>query len=387
MLHRERPARVDSTIDLDGGFVIPPFGDAHTHNLDGAFNLEKIRDAYIEEGTFYVAVLTNTTTGAERVRSRFNHPCDLDVVYANGGLTSTLSHPFLAYEPRAMNLTGDWNSNAAAIRKSRLRENNAYWFIDSRADLDAKWARILAAKPGIIKIFLLDARENPPAMPDSGLPRGHGLRPSLVPGIVRRAHGAGLRVAAHIETARDFEIAANAGVDLVAHLPGYAMGTGDDGRAQIGVSSTPFEIPEATARKAGQRALAVTPSVSWSFTGSGPDSAAAVAVRLALMKRNIDRLRAHGVKLVVGSDSYGRTAWHEITAMRKLGAWQDAALLHTWAVETPQAIFPNRLIGKLEPGYEASFLVLKENPLSRFDAVKNISLRVKQGCVIPTPLS
>jgi cytosine/adenosine deaminase-related metal-dependent hydrolase len=28
-----KPARVDETVDLKNGFVIPPFGDAHCHHL------------------------------------------------------------------------------------------------------------------------------------------------------------------------------------------------------------------------------------------------------------------------------------------------------------------------------------------------------------------
>ncbi len=382
VLRSGRPATVDSTIDLRGGFVIPPFGDAHTHNLDGAFNHEKVRDAYISEGTFYVAVLTNTATGAAQVRERFNRPCDLDVVYANGGITSTLSHPFLAYEPRAMRLQGDWNAHAAGIRKSRIRENNAYWFIDNLHDLNVKWPAILAARPGIIKIFLLDASEHPPAMSDSGLPGGHGLRPSLVPELVKRAHAAGVRVAAHVETAADFGIAVDGGVDLIAHLPGYSAGMDGGGRALAGASMTRYEIPDEVARKAGARRIAVTPTLSLTFMGSGPDSVAALAARQALMTRNISRLRMHGARIVVGSDWFGQTATREISAMRASGAWDDAALLRMWAIETPRTIFPERRIGHLAPGYEASFLVLDANPLERFDAVKAIRLRMKQGCLL-----
>ena len=377
-----RPATVDSTIDLRGGFVIPPFGDAHTHNLDGPFNLEKVRDAYISEGTFYVAVLTNTATGAAQVRERFNRPCDLDVLYANGGITSTLSHPFLAYEPRAMRLQGDWTAHAAEIRRSRIRENNAYWFIDNLEDLEVKWPAIVAANPGIIKIFLLDARENPPAIPDSGLPHGHGLRPSLVPEVVKRAHAAGMRVAAHVETAADFAIAVDGGVDLIAHLPGYSAGIDRDGRARAGATTEQYEITDEVARRAGARRIFVTPTIAWTFTGSGPDSVAALTTRQALLKRNLARLRTHGARIVVGSDWFGRTAAYEIGAMRASGAWDDAALLRMWAAETPRAIFPERRIGQLAPGYEASFLVLDENPLERFDAVTTIRLRVKQGCVL-----
>ena len=42
-------------------------------------------------------------------------------------------------------------------------------------------------------------------------------------------------------------------------------------------------------------------------------------------------------------------------------------------------IFPNRKIGHLEEGYEASFLVLAGNPLEDFSNVRRIEMRVKQG--------
>jgi imidazolonepropionase-like amidohydrolase len=380
VLSARRPATVDSVIDLAGGYVIPPFGDAHTHNLDGPFNLDRIRDTYVREGTVYVQVLTNSTTGAAAVRSRFNRPCELDVAYANGGLTSTLSHPFLAYEPRAMQIQGEWAAHAAEIRKSRLRENNAYWFLDNIADVEAKWPKILAARPDVIKIFLLDAREDPPAMSDSGLPSGHGLRPSLVPELVRRAHAAGLRVAAHVETANDFAVAVRGGVDLFAHLPGYLMGDGTVTSATI--PPEPWQISEEVAAAAGARGVAFTPTLVWTKDANGPDSAAAVLHRRELMVRNIRLLVSKGARPVVGSDRFGRTALPEIEAFRELGIWSDAELVRLWAVETPRSIFPTRRIGRLEPGYEASFLVLGANPLEHFDAVKDIRLRVKQGCVM-----
>ena len=43
---------------------------------------------------------------------------------------------------------------------------------------------------------------------------------------------------------------------------------------------------------------------------------------------------------------------------------------------------PDRKIGRLEEGYEASFLVLEDDPLVDFDQVRSIRLRVKQGHVL-----
>ncbi len=47
------------------------------------------------------------------------------------------------------------------------------------------------------------------------------------------------------------------------------------------------------------------------------------------------------------------------------------------------AIFPDRKIGRLADGYEASFLVLDADPLADFSAIEKIRLRVKQGFHLP----
>jgi imidazolonepropionase-like amidohydrolase len=377
VLHDLRPPRIDTIIDLGDGYVIPPFGDAHTHNLDGPANLDHVRDAYIAEGTFYVQVLTNTATGADAVRAQFNRPCALDVAYANGGLTSTLSHPFLAYEPRGglgMYDGSQWKAHWTEIRASRRLENNAYWFIDSIADLDAKWPRFLASHPDLVKIFLLEAQEAPPVISDT-MSVGHGLRPSLVPAIIRRAHAAGLRVAAHIETARDLAIVLDAGVDMLAHLPGYEL--------TPPTTEHDVEISDDVARRIAARGIAITPTLSIGGLAEGADSVSLATRRRVLQRRNIARLVSHGANLVVGSDWYERTARGEVDALRSLGLWTNLGIIRMWAVATPRSIFPRRRIGALSPGYEASFLVLRRDPIRDFDgALASVAMRVKQGCVL-----
>ncbi|HEV8363755.1 MAG TPA: amidohydrolase family protein [Gemmatimonadaceae bacterium] len=378
VLRSSAPAHFDSTIDLSGGFVIPPFGDAHTHNLDGARNIDQVINAYMREGTFYVQVLTNYRSGADQVRGRFNRPCTLDVLYANGGITGTRSHPFLAYEPRALGIYqfDQWRARAADIWKSRIGEGDVYWFVDSQSDLEVKWPKILAGGPDLLKIFLLDASETsvpPPA--DATLQSGHGLKPSVVPAIVRRAHAAGLRVAAHVETARDFEVAADAGVDLFAHVPGYEM---DPDAAPGSVL-----ISDAVARKAGARGVVVIPTASLTSLVTGrADSAQVAARRVDLVRQNLRTLLRHGVRIAVGSDWYGQTAAREFAALKRLGLWDSRQLLDLWTETTPQSMFPRRRIGRLTDGYEASFLVLRANPLNDSTALSTITTRVKQGCIV-----
>jgi len=96
-------------------------------------------------------------------------------------------------------------------------------------------------------------------------------------------------------------------------------------------------------------------------------------------------LKKHGVRVIVGSDSYRSTSVPEAMYLASLGVYSNAELLKMWSEETPRAIFPNRRIGRLVPGYEASFLVLDRDPLADFANVKSIRLRVKQGFTIPEP--
>ena len=70
--------------------------------------------------------------------------------------------------------------------------------------------------------------------------------------------------------------------------------------------------------------------------------------------------------------------------LASLGVYNNAELLRLWTEETPRAIFPERRIGRLAPGYEASFLVLDKDPTADFSNVKTIRLRVKQGFTIPS---
>src|SRR5690606_1825074 len=51
-----RPERIDRTLDLDGAFVVPPFAEAHAHDI-GLGAEERDRQAiaaYLAAGVFYV---------------------------------------------------------------------------------------------------------------------------------------------------------------------------------------------------------------------------------------------------------------------------------------------------------------------------------------------
>ncbi|MGH9201766.1 MAG: hypothetical protein ACRD2A_11090 [Vicinamibacterales bacterium] len=50
----QRPAAVDTMLDLQGGYVVPPFGEAHNHNIEGSSRTDVTLARYVAEGIFYV---------------------------------------------------------------------------------------------------------------------------------------------------------------------------------------------------------------------------------------------------------------------------------------------------------------------------------------------
>lgn len=384
VLTGKRPKQIDETIDLKNQFVIPPLADAHTHNLDGAFNLEKMINDYLAEGTFYVQVLTNYATGAKQAKPFLNKPTSLDVVYSNGGLSSTLGHPFLAYEPRALGFYNypDWEKNMDKIKQSRLGENNVYWFFDSRADVDAKWSKFLESKPDVVKIFLLDA-ENHEKLRLSGKAGDKGLSPEIAEYIVQKAHQAGLRVYAHVETANDFRLGLKIGVDGFAHLSDY----GWNGKLE---DKPKNDLTLADIKLAGKKKVFVTPTANIGnieaadyVSGTRQPLDEERFKRILERQRNLYNLMVkNGVKIIIGSDYFSKTTGVELWYLHDNKIFDNQTLLKIAVEDTPQAIFPNRKIGKLKSGYEASFITVAENPLQNFNTIKNINLRFKQGFFI-----
>jgi imidazolonepropionase-like amidohydrolase len=73
------------------------------------------------------------------------------------------------------------------------------------------------------------------------------------------------------------------------------------------------------------------------------------------------------------------TAAVEAFALDSLGVFSSSELLRMWCDTSARTIFPTRRIGALREGYEASFLVLKDNPIADFNNVRSILRRFKQG--------
>jgi hypothetical protein len=81
----DKPSRVDTTIDLNGAFIIPPFGDAHNHAFADGYSISFSDTLFFEKGIYYALNLTNPYSGAKDVEDQLNSPRAMDVAYAHGG--------------------------------------------------------------------------------------------------------------------------------------------------------------------------------------------------------------------------------------------------------------------------------------------------------------
>jgi imidazolonepropionase-like amidohydrolase len=388
------PARTDRAIDLSGTWVVPPFAEAHNHNIDGGVeerSLAAIRK-YAAEGVFYVKIQGNYALANEqRTRLPINRPGTPDVAFAQAFITATGGHPTVLHEEILLK-----QGYYPGITKEELRDK-VYFTIDSEDEIVAKWPRILALRPDFIKTNLWYSDEFERRRNDPAFAGRKGLDPRLLRLIVERAHAAGLRVSAHTVNVADFRNAVNAGVDEIVHIPAWgAFPAVEQRMAQIATNALdeagmrqitadlgrlnprdPSTLPlrPDDARLAAERGTVVVTTLNISTRAPAPLLPLIRAVQSASLRTLIDS----GVTVAIGSDNVGDSSVLEAEHLHSLGVFETLALLKLWAEDTPRTIFPQRRIGFLREGYEASFLALEGNPFDDWRNIRRIKLRFKQG--------
>ena len=385
-LTRTPPQGRVETVDLSGLFVVPPFGEAHNHNVEGSWNIQAVAERYLKDGVFYVKNPNNVRDLALETRGAVNRPTSIDATFAHAGLTGQGGHPIALYED-VLRL-GRYEPAIGTVERGWF-ENRSYIVLDTDADVETKWPVITRGRPDFLKVYLVHSEDDGRAADAQPVHHRLGLHPALVPGIVARAHAAGLPVTAHVETAADFRHAVRAGVDELAHVPGWLLqGPEDADRARL----TEDDARLAAARHVRVVTTAVAGQAMPSLDGhhqhgqhagqaAGPNvshGSSAIKPASNVLRDNLELLQRAGVTVLIGSD-HAETSLAEVLHLRTLHLFDNRTLLKMWCEATPAAIFPGRHIAKFAEGYEASFLALGGNPIEDFEQVRAIRRRFKQG--------
>ena len=350
----------DTIIDLSEKFVIPPFAEAHNHNLESDYKLDERINDYLDNGVFYVKMLSSIKKRIDPLMHHYNKPDGIDVSLAQAPLTATGGHP-IALRKRYL----EYGHLDGLFETLEEIETHGYFIIDDLEDLESKWSNVLSFKPDFIKTMLLFSEEYEKRKNDTIYFGNKGLNPKLLPEIVKKAHQNNLRVSTHVETAYDFHIAIEAGVDEIAHLPGF------DSKELIDVKD---------AALAKEKGIVVVPTAS--LITKRKDNKDYDAL-LSNLITNLETLKSQGVTIAMGSDMYNDNSVGEFKLLHSLNIFSNLELLKMWCENAAITTFPNRKIGFLKESYEASFLILNSNPLEHIEEINNsIVLKVKQGTII-----
>lgn len=356
-------------VDLSGRFVVPPYANAHHHITYGS---ESSSWNFVQHGVFYVwNPNTVTPRNIEADNVFFEQPETYDVRSAMGGITEPLGHPERLYvDILTQWVYQDWEFEDFL--------GNAFHYGRTPQEIDAALDLLLEQGADFVKTYLLYSEDYAERSGNEAYYGLAGLNPENFPYLAEAAHARGLPVAVHVQTREDALTAARAGADMLAHLPAYSVERGLEAIQETVLSP-------ADAEEMAASGIIVVPTYAIARRNSvydqpDPDLLAATYEAQA---ENLRVLHAAGVPILTGTDGPEEVVseidhWIEIGGLSQLEAFN--ALF-----ATAEHLFPERALGQLQPGYEASFLVLQDDPLERISALQDIQLRVKQGHDLVAP--
>lgn len=375
VLRSSRPEGAVSVVDLNGGWVVPPMAEAHTHAFGQ--EIEEASVESLENGVFYAMVQDPLFPVTPSHRTFVEDAATVDlsftqgVVTPMGGVVADMYRMFL-----------DLGMFGTGTAFSEL-DGNVVFTMDSVDEVERRWPALRRRNDDFIKVIVAfsDELETRRADPEryGANPGVFSAKPGVSPDVLRRltelAHRDGLRVSAHIETAADFRLAAETGVDLIAHMPAaWQIGEGTGyGEEEL----EPWMLRPEDASVAARNGVAVITTVR----PRQPDDP-----RQGLFdqvhRHNLGVLGGAGVQILIGSDGAGADLLAEARYLESLGVMDRTEIFTLLTTLTPRVLFPDRRIGHLRDGWEASFLVLEGDPTTDLGHLDGPSVVVKGGHVL-----
>ena len=230
-------------------------------------------------------------------------------------------------------------------------------------------------KVDLVKLMItggvLDAKEK-------GVPGELKMKPEMVRAVCDRAHAAGYKVAAHVESPEGVKVALANGVDSIEH-----GAKPDDEMIRLFKEKNAFlctTISPAVPYALFDRSLTNATEVE-QYNGNIVFDGIVECARVAL---------ANDIPVVLGNDvgcpwitQYD--FWRELCYFHKYTGVSNAFALYTATKRSAELAGIGDITGSIEKGKCADMIVTKDNPLDRLEALRHVDMVIARGRVIDSP--
>lgn len=230
-------------------------------------------------------------------------------------------------------------------------------------------------KVDLVKLMItggvLDAKEK-------GVPGELKMKPEMVKAVCDRAHAAGYKVAAHVESPEGVKVALANGVDSIEH-----GAKPDDEMIRLFKEKNAFlctTISPAVPYALFDRSLTNATEIE-QYNGNIVFEGIVECAREAL---------ANDIPVVLGNDvgcpwitQYD--FWRELCYFHKYTGVSNAFALYTATKRSAELAGIGDITGSIEKGKCADMIVTKDNPLDRLEALRHVDMVIARGRVIDSP--
>lgn len=316
------------TFDGTGCLLLPGLIDSHIH----LNSIDNLTDA-VNGG---VTTMLDMATGSDELIDNLRH---------KEGLTDIEScHQPIVSEAGELLLQAMETSMAEHMRENYVSKiSDVKTQVDVQIDKGADYIKVILGEAPLMKVE---------------------MTPEILHEIVNYSHERGKMVHVHTTSVHTYELAVNAGVDVLHHLP----------QGEI--------IPQAVINIMKSKDLTAVPTLLMDkgMCEVAKHSMPERGADYSLVKQNFETLHNAGVRIIAGTDAnytnkmnflpHGKSMHTELELMTDAGFTTLEALVS--ATSLPAKTFGLGKRGVISCGYRADLLLIEGNPLDNISDIKNI---------------